>query len=402
MRQTLRRTRIHTLLGLGLLAGLAVPALAADPGVFDDRIVIGSVLPQTGPPSLIGKAAVVALRVWEKDVNARGGINGRKIDLRVEEDAYVPQRSVQAVKKLVDVDKAFAILGTSGSSHLLAMMPTIDENQIPAINFAAVAGPHFNPPHKTVFNVGATYCQEINGVMKHLITTRKLQGAKFAIIYQDDDYGADVKCGYDMALKAMGLKSTIDVPFKRAAKDFSAEILAVQRAGATFVLTGGIISETATMLKEIQKNGMNVVRLAPHPSHLGPVLALSGSAAEGLLVADYVPPITDTETQGIGRLNALAYKYLSADDVKAMNRYSLTAMVAARLLESALTACGRNLTRVCVVEKLEQTKNFGSDGIMAPLTFGPNIRQSGTRPILLKANVATGKFERASDFLSDK
>lgn len=402
MRQTLRRTRTHTLLGLGLLAGLAVPALAADPGVFDDRIVIGSVLPQTGPPSLIGKAAVIALRVWEKDVNARGGINGRKIDLRVEEDAYVPQRSVQAVKKLVDVDKAFAILGTSGSSHLLAMMPTIDENQIPAINFAAVAGPHFNPPHKTVFNVGATYCQEINGVMKHLITTRKLQGAKFAIIYQDDDYGADVKCGYDMALKSLGLKSTIDVPFKRAAKDFSAEILAVQRAGATFVLTGGIISETATMLKEIQKNGMNVVRLAPHPSHIGPVLALAGSAAEGLLLADYVPPITDTETQGIGRLNALAYKYLSADDVKAMNRYSLTAMVAARLLESALTACGRNLTRMCVVEKLEQTKNFGSDGIMAPLTFGPNIRQSGTRPILLKANLATGKFERASDFLGDK
>ena len=138
-----------------------------------------------------------------------------------------------------DVDKVFALLGTSGSSHLLAMMPTIEENQIPAINFAAVAGAHFNPPHKTVFNIGATYCQEINGVLKHLITARKLQGAKFAIIYQDDDYGAEVKCGYDMALKSMGLKSTIEVSFKRAAKDFSAEVLAVQRAGATFVPTNG-------------------------------------------------------------------------------------------------------------------------------------------------------------------
>lgn len=400
MHQTLRC--IRTLIGAGLLAAAAASAMAADPGVFDDRIVIGSVLPQTGPPSLIGKAAVIALRVWEKDVNARGGIHGRKIDLRVEEDAYVPQRSVQAVKKLIDVDKVFALLGTSGSSHLLAMMPTIEENQIPALNFAAVAGAHFTPPRKTVFNIGATYCQEIDGVMKHLITSRKLQGAKFAIIYQDDDYGADVKCGYDAALKAMGLNSTIAVAYKRGAKDLSAEVLAVRRAGATFVLTGGIITETATMLKEIQKNGMNVVRLAPHPSHLGPVLALAGSAAEGLLIADYVPPITDTETQGIGRLNALAYKYLSADEVKAMNRYSLTAMVAAQLLESALTACGRNLTRACLVQKLEQTKNFTSDGIMAPLTYGPNIRQSGTRPILIKANTATGKFERASEFLDSK
>ena len=395
--------RLIATLAAGLFGRLAAtPVLSADPGVFDDRIVLGGVMPQTGPPSLIGKAAVIALRVWEKDVNARGGIHGRKIELRVEEDGYVPQRSVQAIKKLIDVDKVFAVIGTSGSSHLVAMMPTIEEAQIPAINFAAIAGAHFNPPRKTVFNIGATYCQEITVVMKHLIATRKLQAAKFAIVYQDDDFGADVKCGYDAALKAAGLASVADIPYKRGAKDFSAEILAVQKAGASFVLVGGIITETATMLKEIQKNGMNVVRLAAHPSHIGPVLQLAGSAAEGLLVADYVPPITDTETQGIGRLNALAYKYLSADDVKAMNRYSLTGYVAAMLLESALQACGRNLTRACLIQKLEQTKNFQSDGIMAPLTFGPNIRQSGTRPILLQANVATGKFERASDFLSDK
>ena len=64
----------------------------------------------------------------------------------------------------------------------------------------------------TVFNIGATYCQEITGVMKHLIAARKLQKAKFALIYQDDDFGADVKCGYDAALKAAGLSSAIDVP----------------------------------------------------------------------------------------------------------------------------------------------------------------------------------------------
>jgi ABC-type branched-subunit amino acid transport system substrate-binding protein len=398
MSSTVRR--IRTLFAAGLLAA-ATAALAADPGIFDDRIVLGSVLPQTGPPSLIGKAAVIALRVWEKDVNARGGIHGRKIDLRVEEDGYVPQRSVQAIKKLVDVDKVFAVIGTSGSSHLLAMMPTIDENQIPALNFAAIAGPHFNPPHKTVFNIGATYCQEVAGVMKHMVAAQKLQKAKFALIYQDDDYGADVKCGYESALKSAGLATGLEIPYKRAAKDFSAEVLAVQRSGANFVLVGGIVSETATMLKEIQKNGMDVVKLAPHPSHIAPVLALAGSAAEGLYIADYVPPITDTETQGIGRLNALAYKYLSGADVKAMNRYSLTGYVAAMLLESALDACGRNLTRACLVQKLEQTKNFTSDGIMAPLTFGPNIRQSGTRPIMLKANVAEGKFERASEFLAE-
>ncbi|MBU4282555.1 MAG: ABC transporter substrate-binding protein, partial [Gammaproteobacteria bacterium] len=131
-------------------------------------------------------------------------------------------------------------------------------------------------------------------------------------------------------------------------------------------------------------------------------LALAGPAADGVYVAEYVPPVTDTQTQGIGKLTALTYKYFSANEVKDMNRYSLTAYVGVQLLESALNACAKNLTRACVVEKLEQTKSFTSDGIMAPLTFGPNIRQSGTRPILLKANASAGKFERASEFLSAK
>ena len=390
-------------IGFGTLAMLATAsALAADPGVTNDKIVLGVVIPLSGPPSIIGKAIASTLKVWEQDVNARGGIAGRKIDIRIEDDGYVPQRSVQSLKKLVDVDQIFALIGVSGSSQLLAMLPIIDEQKIPAINHIAINSAHFNPPRKTLFNIGATYCQEVSASMKHLVTTQKLQGSKFALIFQEDDYGTDVKCGYDQAPKELGLKSAIEVPYKRGAKDFSAEVLSVQRAGATFVLTGGIITETAAMLKEIAKNQMKVVRLAPHPSHLPAVLALSGPAADGLYIAEYVPPVTDTETQGIGKLTALTYKYLSADDVKSLNRYSLTAYVGAQLMESALTACGKNLTRACLVEKLEQTKNFNSDGIMAPLTFGPNIRQSGTRPILLKANTATGKFERASGFLGVK
>lgn len=388
---------------LGALATLTLgSALAADPGVTNDKLVLGLVIPLSGPPSIIGKTIATTLKVWEQDVNARGGIGGRKVDIRIEDDGYVPQRSVQSLKKLIDVDKIFGLIGVSGSSQLVAMLPIIDEQKIPAINHIAVNSAHFNPPHKTLFNIGATYCQTVAASMKHLVTTQKLQSSKFALIFQEDDYGTDVKCGYDQALKELGLKSAIEVPYKRGAKDFSAEVLSVQRAGATFVLTGGIITETATMLKEIAKNQMQAVRLAVYPSHLNAVLALAGPAADGMYIADFVPPVTDTETQGIGKITALTYKYFSANEVKAMHRYSLTAYVGAQLFESALNACAKNLTRACVVEKLEQTKNFTSDGIMAPITFGPNIRQSGNRSILLKANTATGRFERASDFLSAK
>jgi branched-chain amino acid transport system substrate-binding protein len=151
-------------------------ALAADPGVTKDKLVLGAVIPLSGPPSIICKAIATTLKVWEQDVNSRGGIGGRKVDIRIEDDGYAPQRAVQGLKKLMDVEQIFALIGTSGSSQLLAMLPIIDEQQLPAINLIAVNIAHFNPPHKTLFNIGATYCQEVFASMKHLVTSQKLQG----------------------------------------------------------------------------------------------------------------------------------------------------------------------------------------------------------------------------------
>src|SRR3989338_5997763 len=175
----------------------ATTAAAADPGVTDAKIVLGSITPVSCPASLLGKAHMLALRVWEQDVNARGGINGRKVEMRQEDDGYVPQRAVQGVKRLVDVEGIFGLIGTSGSAMLQAM--------VPYINAMAVAAAHFTPPNKTVFVVGPTYCQELSAAMKYMVTSKKLQKEKFALVYQDDEFGSDVRCGYQKAIKDLGL-----------------------------------------------------------------------------------------------------------------------------------------------------------------------------------------------------
>ena len=77
-------------IALTLVQGVAL----AEPGVTDTQIVLGSVTPVSGPPSLLGKAHVAALKVWQEDVNSRGGINGRKVEMRLDDDGYVPQREI--------------------------------------------------------------------------------------------------------------------------------------------------------------------------------------------------------------------------------------------------------------------------------------------------------------------
>jgi ABC-type branched-subunit amino acid transport system substrate-binding protein len=340
---------------------------------------------------------MLALRVWEQDVNARGGINGRKVDIRQDDDGYVPQRALQGVKKLVEVENIFGLVGTSGSAMLQAMLPYINEQQIPTINAMAVAAAHFTPPNKTVFVVGPTYCQEVSTAMKSMVTSRKLQKEKFAIVYQDDEFGSDVRCGYQKAVKELGLNSVSDISFKRGTKDFSAEMLSLKQAGATFLLSGGVVAEHSMLMKEAAKNQMPLTILAVHSAHLTPVQALAGAAGDGYFVADYVPPLTDLSVPGMAKFMGLAQKYLSSDELKSLNRYSITAYVGALLMEDAIKRCGKALTRACVVDKLEATKNFSTDGLASPISFAPGVRHSPSSILVLRSDAKNARFERASE-----
>lgn len=380
-----------------ILATTGARVTAAEPGVTDTKIVLGSVVAISGPPSLLGKAHIVALKVWEQDVNARGGIAGRKVEIRHDDDGYVPQRAVQGIKKLVDVDNIFGLIGTSGSAMLQAMLPYINEQKIPAINTMAVAAAHFTPPNKTVFVVGPTYCQEVSAAMAYLIKNRNLQKGKFALVYQDDEFGSDVRCGYRKAVKELELNSVSEISFKRGTKDFSAEMLSLKQAGMTFLVSGGVVAEHSMLMKEAAKNQMPLTILAVHSAHLGPVQALAGTAGDGYYVADYVPPLTDLSVPGMAKFMGLARKYLTLDEQKSINRYSITAYVGALLMEDALRRCGKTLTRACVVEKLETTQNFSTDDLMSPISFTPAARHSPSSILVLRSDAKGAKFDRVSD-----
>ncbi len=135
--------KILKLAAAAALAACTGAAMAADPGVTDNEIVIGGVLPYTGPAGQLGYTITLGMRLGAEEINAAGGINGRKIKVIVEDDQYVPAQSVQALQKLIDAHNVFALLGISGGSHGLAMMPIIEKNKIPVINPAVTTEAHY-------------------------------------------------------------------------------------------------------------------------------------------------------------------------------------------------------------------------------------------------------------------
>ena len=286
-------------LGILLLSGAG--AFAADPGITDTEIKIGDVNILTGPASFIGRAVSLGSKIAAAEINAAGGVNGRKIVMATEDDGYVPSRSFQALKKLIEVDGIFALNGTSGTGNVLAMMPLITDNNLPVVVTTAPNELVYTPVRPTVFTVGATYQDAFFAQLKYIHEKVQPANAVYGLIRQDDDFGAAVEEGYDRAIKQFKLKDAIRLKYKRGQTNFAAEVAQLRDAGVTVLANGAIIAGAANVLSEARKLNMDLKVAAVWSEDMPPSVGLSAPAAYPYLVGEYVA-LNDAATTSSSRM----------------------------------------------------------------------------------------------------
>ncbi len=370
-------------------------AFAQEPGVTDSEVKIGDVTILSGPGAFIGQATQIGLKIAAAEVNERGGINGRKVTVALEDDGYVPSRSFQGAKKLIEVDRVFAIVGMSGSANALAMLPLIEENKIPAIATTAPNKLIYTPVRPTVFSLGADYSDAFYAQLRYIHDRLAPKGAVYGIIRQDDDFGQSVEDGYSRAVKELGLKDAIRLKYKRGQRDFAAEALRMKNAGVNVIASGAVLGGNAALLRETRKLGMDSQVATVWTEHIPLAMTPALPAGYDYLVGDYVPVMSDLAAQ---QFLDRTRKYLTPDEVKAVNRYTLTSYAGARVLFAAMEKCGKNLTRACTVAELKKLKNHDVGGIMAPISFDNPKQLSGTAIKLYQLDAKSGSFRALTDF----
>ncbi|CAN7634262.1 ABC transporter substrate-binding protein [Bradyrhizobium sp. LjRoot220] len=373
-----------------LLAGAYLTgghALAADPGVTDTEIVIGDVEPLTGPPALLGVAHTIGVKIAIGEINAAGGINGRKIKYILEDDGYVTARTIQGLRKVIDVDKAFALLGISGSGQSIAAMPVLEKSGIPTVISVGPVKPLWEPPRKNVFIVGQAYEEGIQALVKYL--AQKNSGKKWGLITQDDDYGIAVRDGFDAVVKDKKLNVVYSGNYKKGQQDFSSEMLRLKDSGAEVFLAGGIIGENVAMIKEMEKLGVKPTVGIFWPGRVEVVLKLMGPASDGIYAVDYVEPFAGPAGKAFLEK---AKPLLQEAEFKGINRYTMAGYGAARTLFGAIGRCGKDVSWACTIAELEKTKNLET-GVMAPISFGPGVRFSNQKLQIMQAEFSTLSFK---------
>jgi branched-chain amino acid transport system substrate-binding protein len=187
----------------GLLAAAFIvdPAAAQkkyDPGATDTEVKIGNTAPYSGP---VAAASTVpkAMNAYFDKVNAEGGINGRKIKFLAEDDGYVPPKTVEKTRKMVEQDQVLFTSGSIGTAQQLAVVKYLNEKKVPQL-FVATGAAQFYDYKTYPWSLGFTPSYYLEGRLVGKYIAGTSPDAKIAVLMQNDDLGKEY---------LRGLKETI-------------------------------------------------------------------------------------------------------------------------------------------------------------------------------------------------
>lgn len=358
MRQSILRAAL-----LGAAVGLATgPALAqtkvTNQGVTTTEIVLGTHQDLSGPIKVWGVPVLNGMQLGVDEVNAKGGVNGRKLRLIAEDSQYDPRKAVLASQKMVEKDKVFAMVGPMGSPTVLASQDVLFDAGVPQLFPLTAAEFTFKfdpkkPQERLKFSNLLPYVESTRAGVKYMVEWKKPKA--FCIMYQDDEYGKNVFDGFTQQLDAMKMKAASVTTYKRGASDFSAQAAKMKSDGCDMVLMGTVIRETIGLMAEAKKIGFAPVWLGATPVNVLEIPALGKELVEGLYaIAGFIIPYRDTSTGAVKAWCEAYFKKFGIEpNSQAVIGYNVI-MTFAYFAELA----GKDLTGQKLLAALESGKEF--------------------------------------------
>jgi branched-chain amino acid transport system substrate-binding protein len=257
----------------------ALAAFLAAPVGAEEPIKIGALLAVTGPASFLGAPEARTLEMLAAELNAKGGIAGRKIQLIVKDTAGSPEKAISFAKQLVDEDQVFAIIGPATSGETLAVKAIADEGKTPLLSCAA-AEAIVNPVARYVFK---TAQKDSHAIVKVFEQMKKAGITRIGVLSSNTGFG---KAGREAIAKLApehGIRIVADEVYDKAATDLTAEVTKVKAANVQAILNWSIEPAQAIVIKNARQLGLKIPIFQSHGFANIQYVRAAGAAAEGVI-----------------------------------------------------------------------------------------------------------------------
>lgn len=359
------RNRINGRLCATIIAAVSIGgfAEAAETGVTKDKLIIGAYLPLQGGLAAGANQMRDGADAYFRFVNEAGGIHGRKIEWRVENDSYNPQQTFAVTRKLVDRDGVFAIVSTLGTATNLAVLPFLKQRNVPLINPAGGSPLLLEPKDRNVFGLFPVGEKQGKSLVEYALPNFKSR--RFAIFFQNDQFGKDQRDGAVAALKAHSLEPVAEASYVPTDVDVSAQAIALRNANPDAVLMYSIPRHGALLLREAEKLGWTPKFLGTNTMGDPITHKLAGSALNGVVIS-IITAVDTMPHPKVQEANRILQKY---HPNTAPGYWSYLGMAGAMVFVEGLKRAGPDLTREKLIEALETLQGFET-GVVPPISFG--------------------------------
>ncbi len=361
-------------------------------GVFDDRVVFGQSAAFSGPAQELGTNMRIGIMAAFHEVNERGGIHGRTLELVSRDDAYEPEAAVTNTLQLIEEEGVFALIGEVGTPTSRSATPVAADEGVPFI--APFTGAEFlrDDDWANIINLRASYYQETEEMVARL--TQDLGISRIGVLYQDDSYGRAGYRGVRMALDRREMEPVSIGLYPRNTTAVKTALLDLNLGSPEAVIMIGAYEPVAALIELARYTGADPIFLTVSFVGSNALANELGAGGEGVYVTQVVPFPTDGSTPVVSSyLNALSAYDRFADP----GFVSFEGYLAGRLAIEGLERCGPSVDRACFLDILNSSNEIDIDGFK--LRFGDD--NQGSDEVFITVIGKDGEYHPVSTLSRD-
>ena len=348
--------------GSASLLALALMTLPIPPAQAQAAIVVGQSCDLSGATGARGREYIKGVDAFIDRLNAQGGVNGRPVKLVRYDDAFMPQKTLENAKRLVEQDGALLLFGMGSAPGTAAILPYAAEKKVPVFgSLSGAAG--LRKPQPMLIHFRASFVDELNRIALHFSTI----GIKKVAVLAADLPIKDGIAALESAAKVRGFEIVKIAQVSADTKNLGESVAAIAAAQAQAVIIlapGGLGIQFTEALKKNQFTGQLAGLSVMSSDSLYKAL---GDQVQGMIITQVVPFPWSTKLE-----MSRDYQKLMADAKIPLSVDSMEGYLSARLLTEGLKAAGPKLTRDSFVAGLEAMNRKDVGGLQ--VTFSPEDR----------------------------
>ena len=364
-----------------------------DPGISDAAIKVGTILPSKGALAELGAAMRDVLTAFFEDVNAKGGIYNRRVELQSAESGSDAAQTAEGARRLVREGQVFALVGglSAGADKELASLA--EEDEVPFVGPSTLLPQTGFGANRHIFYLLPGIAEQARALVNFSSQRQTAAKSVVAVVYSESEIGEAAAAAAAAQCEKAGCGELKKVPYARGKFDAPSLARSLKGAGAVFFF--GSAGDEIAFIREAEAASWR-----PDVFLLGALtgrdLAASVPAGFGGKVFLAFPTIpADVTPEGAGELHALASKYKFAVRHTAAQ---LSALAAAKVLAEGLERGGKDVSREKLITALEGLYDYET-GLTPRLTFGPNRRVGASGAYVVTIDAGRKEFVPAGGWV---